>query len=124
MLPYNTNLKPRSQELRNNMTTAEVLLWSKINNNRINGHRFYRQKPVGDYIADFYCPKAKLVIEVDGGQHSKNENVEYDRIREKYMESLGLRILRFTNKDVLTNIHMVLETISSKIQENISRIEP
>ena len=117
MIPYNTNLKRRSQELRNNMTTAEHFLWSKINNNQILRHRFYRQKPIGDYIADFYCPKAKLVIEVDGNLHRIKENIEYDKIRDQYMESLGLMILRFTNKEILTNIHMVVKKIEGKIYE-------
>ena len=109
MLPYDKNLRDRSRQLRNEMTTAEQFLWSKIRLNQINGRRFYRQKLIGEYIADFYCPKTKLVIEVDGGLHLSHEVAEYDKVRSEYMEGMGLRILRFTNIEVLTNIKEVLK---------------
>lgn len=97
------------------MTVAETFLWSKIRMKQVKGHWFYRQKPVGDYIADFYCPKAKLVVEVDGGQHFSEENLEYDRVRNEYMEGMGLRVLRFTNTEVMTNIKGILEVIGRNI---------
>jgi very-short-patch-repair endonuclease len=115
MLPYDRRLKKRSQQLRRGMTVAEEFLWSKIRGKQIKGCWFYRQKPVGEYIADFYCPKAKLVVEVDGSQHFSNETVEYDKVRDKYMTGMGLRVLRFTNKQVLTNMEAVLERIKSEI---------
>jgi very-short-patch-repair endonuclease len=115
MLPYDRKLKDRSQQLRKRMTAAETFLWSKIRMKQVKGHWFYRQKPVGEYIADFYCPKAKLVVEVDGGQHYSNEIVEYDKARNEYMKSLGLRVIRFTNKEVLTNIEGVVKTIERNI---------
>jgi len=93
------------------MTTAETFLWSKIRMKKVKNHWFYRQKPVGMYIADFYCPAAKLVVEVDGGQHFSDEMIEYDRVRNEYMAGMGIRVLRFTNVEVLTNIEGVLETI-------------
>jgi very-short-patch-repair endonuclease len=76
MLPYNNKLKPFSRSLRSNMTDAERLLWSKIRWKQFKGVQFYRQKIIGNYIADFYCPKLKLVIEVDGGQHYSAEGRE------------------------------------------------
>ena len=117
MLMYDKRLKERSQQLRKNMTAAETFLWSKIRMKQAKGHWFYRQKPVGEYIADFYCPKAKLVVEVDGGQHSSDEIVEYDKLRNEYMAGLGLRIIRFTNMEVLTNIKGVIEVIERNILE-------
>ncbi len=115
MLPYNGNLKQLSRELRKNMTDAERHLWAKIRMKQLKGYQFYRQKPIGDYIVDFFCPRAKLVIEVDGSQHFSDELTEYDRIRDEYLSSLGLRVLRFTNTDVLTHIEGVVESIEKEI---------
>lgn len=120
VLPYKGNLKQLSRQLRGNMTDAERHLWTKIRMNQLNGYRFYRQKPIGDYIVDFFCPRAKLVIEVDGGQHLSDGATEYDKVRDKYMSSLGLKVLRFTNIDVLTNIEGVVESILENLGEEIS----
>ena len=84
---------------------------------QLKGCQFYRQKPIGDYIVDFFCPRAKLVIEVDGSQHLVGETIEYDRIRDEYLSSLGLRVMRFTNTDVLTHIDGVVESIIENIEE-------
>jgi very-short-patch-repair endonuclease len=118
MESYDKNLKQRSRQLRNEMTDAERHLWSKLRMRQIHGLIFYRQKPIGEYIADFYCPKAKLVIEVDGGQHFSDEGVEYDRARDEYISGLGLVVIRFTNNDVLGNIDGVIEKIFEKIPLN------
>ncbi len=115
MLPYNGNLKQYSRQLRENMTDAERRLWAKIRMRQLKGYRFYRQKPVGDYIVDFFCPKAKLVIEIDGSHHLVGETIKYDRIRDDYLSSLGLRVLRFSNSDVLTHIEGVVKRIEDKI---------
>ena len=115
MLPYNGNLKQVARTLRTNMTDAERHLWAKIRLKQLKGYQFYRQKPIGDYIVDFFCPRAKLVIEVDGSQHFSDEMTEYDRIRNEYLSSLGLRVLRFTNTEVLKNIAGVVESIEEKI---------
>ncbi len=93
------------------MTDAERHLWAKIRMKQLKGYQFYRQKPIGDYIVDFFCPRAKLVIEVDGSQHFSDEMTEYDRIRNEYLSSLGLRVLRFTNIDVLTHIKSIVENM-------------
>ena len=115
MLPYNKNLKQYSRQLRENMTDAERNLWAKIRRKQIKEYQFYRQKPIGDYIVDFYCPRAKLIVEIDGSQHLVGETIQYDRIRDDYLSSLGLRVLRFTNTDVLTNIKGVIERIEDEI---------
>ncbi|MFN3480668.1 MAG: endonuclease domain-containing protein [Thermodesulfovibrionales bacterium] len=83
------------------MTNAERILWSKIRGKQIKGYQFYRQKPIGDFIVDFYCPKGNLVIEVDGGQHYSEEGKAKDNYRDKYMEGLGLRVLRFSDREIL-----------------------
>ena len=115
MLPYNANLKQRSRELRENMTDAERHLWAKIRMKQLKGYQFYRQKPIGDYIVDFFCLGARLVIEVDGSQHFSEEIRDYDRVRDEYMSSLGLRVLRFTNTEVLGHIEGVVEGIEDEI---------
>jgi len=117
MLPYDRRLRERSQQLRKTLTTAEVFLWSKIRMKQVKGRWFYRQKSLGEYIADFYCPAAKLVVEVDGGRHFSGEIIEYDRVRSEYMAGLGLKVLRFTNEEVLTDIKGVLEVIESNVPE-------
>ncbi|HEX74210.1 MAG TPA: endonuclease domain-containing protein [Dehalococcoidia bacterium] len=116
MLPYNENLKQPSRQLRKNMTDAEKHLWAKIRMKQLKGYQFYRQKPIGDYIVDFFYPRAKLVIEVDGSQHLVGETIQYDRIRNDYLSSLGLRVLRFTNTEVLTNIKGVVESIIENME--------
>jgi len=124
MLPYNGNLKQLSRQLRENMTDAERHLWAKIRMKQLKGYQFYRQKPIGDYIVDFFCPRAKLVIEIDGSQHLSDEKAEYDRIRDEYMSSLGLRVLRFTNTDVLKRIEGVVESIIENMEDEIPLSPP
>jgi len=111
MLRYDKGLKKFSRALRVNMTEAEKLLWDKIRGKQLNGYQFYRQKTIGNYIADFYCPKAKLVIELDGGQHYSPEGKAKDQTRDGYMKGKGLRVLRFSDKEVFENTDGVLERI-------------
>lgn len=119
MLPYNKRLKEFSQRLRETMTDAEKHLWWKVKMRQMKGLIFYRQKPIGEYIVDFYCPKAKLAIEIDGSHHLVGETIEYDRIRDDYLNSLGLSVLRFTNTEVLKNIAGVVERIGEEIENKI-----
>ena len=118
MIPYNKNLKQLARQLRRNMTEAERHLWAKIRMKQLNGYQFYRQKPVGDYIIDFFCPRAKLVIEIDGSHHFVGETIEYDRIRDDYLSGLGLRVLRFSNSEVMRNIEAVVNRIGTEIPLN------
>jgi very-short-patch-repair endonuclease len=115
MLLYNTKLKGYSRELRKNMTNAERLLWSKVRKKQLRGNQFYRQRIIGNYIVDFYCPKAKLIIEIDGGQHYDNDGIKKDRIRDKYIKNQGLKVLRFSDRDIFENLNGVIE----KIYENL-----
>jgi very-short-patch-repair endonuclease len=93
------------------MTDAERLLWSKVNRKQLKGIQFYRQRIIGDYIVDFYCHSAGLVVEIDGGQHYYGEGPDNDAIRDSHLAALGLKVLRFSNLDVLKNINGVLEQI-------------
>jgi len=111
MLEYNKKLKKASQKLRGSMTDAERMLWSKLKGKQLKGLQFYRQKIIGNYIVDFYCAKASLVIEVDGGQHYTEAGRTADAERDRYLQSLGLRVLRYSDTDVLTNITGVVESI-------------
>ena len=111
MQPYNKNLKQPSRDLRNNMTDAEQLLWQRLRRKQILGLQFYRQKPILNFIVDFYCPAANLVIECDGGQHYTAEGLEADRARDQALAQLGLNVLRFDNRQILTKIDGVVEKI-------------
>ena len=115
MLSYNKNLKQFSRNLRTNMTDAELLLWSRIRRKQLKGKQFYRQKIIGNYIADFYCPETKLVIEIDGGQHYEAEGKDKDHMRDDYMKRLGINVLRFSDRDVLKRIDIVIEKIWIKL---------
>jgi len=97
------------------MTDAERLLWSKVRGKQLNGHQFYRQKIIGSYIADFYCPKSSLVVEVDGGQHYSAEGKEKDRMRDDDMTRAGITVLRFSDREVLENVDAVLEKTWSEL---------
>ncbi len=93
------------------MTDAERLLWSKIRGKQLKGLKFYRQKIIGNYIADFYCSKSKLVIEVDGGHHYSADGKEKDSLRDDYMITAGITVLRFSDREVLMNLDEVLKEI-------------
>jgi very-short-patch-repair endonuclease len=97
MLKYKLNLKTPARLLRKNLTEGENALWARLRNKQLLGVQFYRQKPIGKYIVDFYAPKVKLVVEIDGSQHLQNDHLEKDRRRDDYLASLGLKVLRFIN---------------------------
>jgi len=111
MLNYNKTLKDFSRNLRNNMTDAERLLWSKIRGKQLKGYQFYRQKPIGNYIVDFYCPKANLAIELDGGQHYSTTGKQKDAARDNHLGQLNIKVLRFSDRDVFENLTSILEVV-------------
>jgi very-short-patch-repair endonuclease len=98
------------------MTNAERLLWSKLRRKRLQSYQFYRQKIIGNYIVDFYCPKAKLVVEIDGGQHYDDEDIKKDTIRDNYMREQRLTVLRFSDRDVFDNLDGVIERINENLK--------
>ena len=111
MQPYNKSLKLPSRNLRSNMTDAEQWLWQRLRRKQILGLQFYRQKPILNFIVDFYCPAANLVIECDGGQHYTAEGLEADRARDQALAQLGLNMLRFDNRQILTETDAVVDQI-------------
>ena len=111
MLPFNKNLKPLARRLRKSMTDAERALWSKLRRKQLNGRIFYRQKNIGSYIVDFYCPGVKLIIELDGGQHYSAEGKLRDMARDQYLAKIGLKVIRFFDLDVLENMDGVLQVL-------------
>jgi len=106
-------LKKRRKTLRNNPTEPERVLWLQLHKKKIHGVTFYRQYGIGSYIADFYAPCLRLCIEVDGEQHYSEQGKEYDDLRDNYMESLNIEIIRFKNSEVIYNIEEVVEKIST-----------
>lgn len=110
---YNrTGMVARARELRANQTQAESYLWSMLRDRQMSGFKFRRQHQFGDYIADFYCHEAQLVIECDGSIHQTNENWQHDQVRDAYMIGQGLQVLRFKNEDVLNKTDEVLRKIA------------
>jgi very-short-patch-repair endonuclease len=105
-----------TQELRQTSTDAESLLWDRLRNRRLLGFKFRRQHQIGNYVVDFYCDKAKLVIECDGRIHSRAQTWHHDQNREAYMSALGLRTLRFRNEEVLNETERVLSAISDYLR--------
>ena len=102
------------------MTDAEKKLWSLLRNNRL-GAKFRRQVPYGPYILDFYCVKVRLVIELDGSQHYTSEGRKKDAIRDAYLRSDGLEVLRFTNYEMLSNDEGVEQAIYEKLQDGLNK---
>jgi very-short-patch-repair endonuclease len=98
MLKYNPKLKGNARQLRQNLTDSERALWRRLRGKQLADVQFYRQKPIGNYIVDFYAPKAKLVIEIDGSQHFEAHHAEKDLERDEHMGSLGLMVLRFNSR--------------------------
>ncbi|MEK7811192.1 MAG: DUF559 domain-containing protein [Pseudomonadota bacterium] len=124
MQPYENKLKQFSQTLRSSMTDAEQKLWWRIRNKQLGGVQFYRQKPLLSFIVDFYCPKAKLVIELDGGQHFESEHRQKDIERDAQLENIGLKVLRFDDRQVLIELEAVLAVIYQEIVERTKSSPP
>lgn len=108
------------RNLRSNMAETEIRLWNRIRKKQINDLQFFRQRPIGNFVVDFYCPKKKLVIEIDGGQHFWDEkNVKKDRERDDYLKrKLGLKVLRFSNVEVFNNVEGVVGKIIEEAQKS------
>ena len=114
MIPYNRKLKQRSQAMRRDATPEENKLWYEFLSTL--SCRFLRQKPLGNYIVDFYAPSQKLVIELDGSQHLTEEGMVYDCIRDDFLLSFGLRVLRIQNKEVREQFALVRKKIADEIK--------
>ncbi|MBI5007836.1 MAG: DUF559 domain-containing protein [Nitrosomonadales bacterium] len=120
MQPYNKSLKPFSRSLRSNMTDAEQYLWQRIKGKQVCSVQFYRRKPLLSFIADFYCPRAKLVIELDGGQHLEAEHRIKDVARDEALAKLGIMVLRFDDRQVLAETQAVMDVIFQVVTERLN----
>ena len=120
MLKYNPKLKTKARSLRAGLTDAEQYLWRRLRRKQILGVQFHRQKPIGNYIVDFYAPTAQLVVEVDGSQHAELTQAKYDERRSKYLENLGLRVLRFDDRPVLLELDAVAQEIYRAVNEMLA----
>ena len=118
-IPYNPKLKDRARLLRKDMTLAERKLWYDYL--RSHKYKFIKQKPIDHYIADFYCSEAKLIIELDGDIHTREEVIEYDLIRDQILRCYGLNILRFKNQEVMNEFSKVCKIIEAKLTNSLSQ---
>lgn len=115
IVAYKPGLKERARALRKNMTRAEVLLWTKLKGKQMCGYDFDRQRPLDEYIVDFYCKELRLAIEIDGWSHALKG--ARDVARQKRLESLGVRFLRFTEQEVVAGLQPVADQIEMWIQQ-------
>lgn len=116
IIPYNPILKSTARKLRRAGNLAEALLWRQLKGRQMRGFDFHRQKPLGDYIVDFFCLELMLAIEVDGSSH--NDRLPEDDNRQRCLEAAGVRIVRFTDEEVRRNLNGVIVAISSWIEKN------
>ncbi|MGH2522239.1 MAG: endonuclease domain-containing protein [Anaerolineales bacterium] len=108
----------RARDMRHPLTPAEVKVWARVRNSQL-GFKIRRQHPLFRFIADFYCAKAKLLIEIDGDTHAESDQAEYDAARTAWLEARGYRVIRFQNDDVHHNLEAVLQAISAACQQFI-----
>jgi len=113
-------MRSRARSLRRDSTDAERIIWSALRAHRLNGASFRRQTPIGPYVVDFLCNSARLVVELDGGQHFEPQQQKRDTRRDAFLASKGYRVLRFNNYDVMTNRTGVLETIAAALDRSPS----
>jgi very-short-patch-repair endonuclease len=118
----NQSLKNRRRELRVNQTDAEKKLWEFLRNRKLGGFKFNRQHSIGPYILDFYCPKARIGIELDGSIHTENESILYDKNRESVLQTSNVKMIRFWNDEVENDMEEVLEKILFEIKKGQNAI--
>ncbi len=124
MITFNPKPKEKARRLRAQMTDGERALWARLRRKQVQSVQFYTQKPIGNYIVDFYAPKAKLVVEVDGSQHKDSEHAAADLRRDANLASEGLWVLRFDNVQVLKEIEGVTEVILRAVTESLEGNPP
>ena len=117
-LPYRPQLTSVARMLRKNMTLSEILLWNELKNKQIMGYDFHRQRPIDEYVVDFFCPRLSLAVEIDGVSHQCK--LEKDSARQVEIERYGVHFLRFEDDEVKDNLDGVLETIRGWIESNSS----
>ena len=112
----NRELVKKARELRNNMTLAEIILWSRLRSKKVDGYKFRRQEPIYDYVVDFYCHELKLIIEVDGEIHTYAETSESDLKRDNILKINGYHIVRLSNREIETDVNAAVYKITSFIK--------
>ena len=113
---YNTTAKEEQRKgLRNSLTIPEAVLWKQLKDSQLAGRKFRRQESIGPYIADFYCPESRLIVELDGAGHHSMGGAEYDARRTEYLRERGLKVIRFENKAVFDDLEWVLEVIKKNL---------
>ena len=113
---FNKGLQTEKRRLlRNNATKPEEILWQRLKGKQVENHKFRRQFSITEYVVDFYCPKLKLAIEVDGATHSSQDEIEYDIDRQTKIEALGIVFLRFRNEEIYKNLEKVVNDITQKV---------
>ncbi|MFT6946530.1 MAG: very-short-patch-repair endonuclease [Vicingaceae bacterium] len=117
IIPYNRNLKLLARELRNNSTKSEIKLWQMLKGKQLMGFDFHRQKPLLDYIVDFYCYELNLVIELDGYSHQFAEVQEKDQRKQNALEDIGLKVMRFEDGEVMQNVDEVMRILEVYVME-------
>jgi very-short-patch-repair endonuclease len=122
IVPYNSELKELAKELRKNMTLSEVLLWNELKQKKMLGYDFDRQRPIGNFIVDFFCKELSLAVEIDGDTHIYK--YDYDEERQKELENLSVRFLRFEDIEVKKNMNNVLRVIEDWIVKNKPTPDP
>ncbi|MEM8568199.1 MAG: endonuclease domain-containing protein [Bacteroidota bacterium] len=111
----------KAKMLRSNMTSQEKLLWEELKSNRLYGLRFKAQHPIDIFIADFYCHKIKLVIEIDGNSHNSSDQISYDLNRTYMMNELGIKVIRFSNSEIEDNMSYVLGVVSESCHGRLNQ---
>ena len=124
LLHYDRNLKQSARNLRANMTDSEQVLWKRLRGKQLRSVQFYRQKSIGQFIVDFYAPRAKLVVEVDGSQHLDPKHAKEDESRTAALEQQGIRVVRFNNLQVLQELDAVVEAIYLALPDAEKKIPP
>ena len=119
MQSFNPEIKNTVRTLRKNMTDSELKLWSRIRRKQIFGLQFYRQRPIGNYIVDFYCPQAQLVLEVDGSQRMHELAGRKDEYRESYLKQQGIKVLKFDNLQVLKQLDAVVDKVYQTVASRL-----
>jgi very-short-patch-repair endonuclease len=122
IIPYNPKLKEYARELRNNSTYTEVQLWNYLKGKQLRGYDFDRQKPIDNFIIDFYCKELMLAIEIDGESHYGNK--AKDKKKDKRLNELGVTVLRFDDMEVVHQLDKVVESIEKWIDENSNSTHP
>ena len=122
-IPYNTELKKKARNNRNNPTKPELIIWNEILRNKMTGYRFVRQKPIDNFIIDFYCAELLLGIEIDGDSHFESKVIQkYDEHRTKILKNYEIKIIRYKNNDIMYNLNGVYKDLIINISERKKEI--